>query len=103
MHYFDNIKGLSAVSVTYNKVLTDDDTVVIRNDFMLGFNRGYMEKVATNVVVFIVPTGMMHALRYYLENKPTPSQEKNRERFIELLGSINYVDDLSIILQGKIS
>lgn len=102
MQYFDNVKGLSSVSVTYNKILTDDDIGVIRNDFMLGFNRGYMEKMATNVIVFIVPTGMAHTLRYYLKNKPLPSQEKGREKFIELLSCVNDVYDLQIVLQEKI-
>lgn len=102
MKYFDNVKGLSSFSVTYNKVLTDDDVGVIHNDFMLGFNRGYMEKVATNVIIFIVPAGMAHTLRYYLKNKPLPSQEKGREKFIELLSCINYVNDLQIVLQEKI-
>jgi hypothetical protein len=100
MSCFD-IKGLSSVSVTYNKVLTDEDIGVIRNDFMLGFNRGYMELVSVNVIVFMVPTGMAHTLRYYLENKPLPSQEKNREKIIELLGRINDVDDLQIVVQDK--
>lgn len=98
MHFFE-IKGLSSVCATYNKVLTDDDISVIRNDFMLGFNRGYMEQVSVSVVVFMVPTGMAHTVLYYLKNKPLPSQEKGREKVIELLSRINYVDELQIVVQ----
>lgn len=101
MHYFDNIKGLSSVSATYDKVLTDDDIMIIREDFYLSFNRGYMEKVAMNVIVFIVPAGFAHTLPYYLKNKPLPSQRKGKEKLMALLDHITYVDDLQIVLQDK--
>lgn len=101
MHYFD-IKGLSSVSATYNKVLTYEDVAIIRNDFMLSYNRGYMEKVATNVIVFMVPTGMAHTILYHLKNKPLPIQQKGREKFIELLDRISDVDILQIVVQDKV-
>lgn len=101
MHYFDDIKGLSSVSATYDKVLTDEDIREIREDFLLSFNRGYMEVVTVNVIVFIVPAGFSHALPYYLKNKPLPFQRKNKEKLMELLGHITYVDDLQIVLQSK--
>lgn len=95
------IKGLSSVSATYDKVLTDEDVGIIRNDFMLSFNRGYMEKIDENVVVFIVPAGFAHTLPYYLKNKPLPSQEKNREKFIELLSHIVDIDYLQVVCSYK--
>jgi predicted SprT family Zn-dependent metalloprotease len=101
MYCFD-IKGLSSVSATYNKVLTDEDVAIIRNDFMLSYNRGYMEKVATNVIVFMVPTSMAHTILWHLKNKPLPSQQEGREKFIELLDRISDVDVLQIVVQDKI-
>lgn len=98
MYYF--IKGLSSVSVTYNKVLTDEDVIEIRKDFLLGFNNGYMERVAVNVIVFIVSEGLVHTLRYWLKNDPRQSQE-NRESAAKWLSRINYVDDLQIVVQDK--
>lgn len=101
MHYFDNIQGLSSVSATYDKILTDEDVMTIREDFYLSFSRSYMEKVAVNVIVFIVPAGFAHTLPYYLKNKPLSSQMKGREKFMTLLEHITYVDDLQIVLQDK--
>lgn len=101
MRDFD-IKGLSSVSVTYDKVLTDEDIGIIRNDFVLSFNNIYMEKIDENVVVFIVPTGMMRTLKYYLENKPLQGQEKNREKFVELLSHIRSIDHLQVVCSYKV-
>lgn len=101
MHYFDNIKGLSSVSVTYDKVLTDEDIGVIRHGFFLSFSRCYMEKVAENIIVFIVPEGFAHALPYWLKNKPLPSQMEGKEELMELMEHVSSVDDLQIVLQDR--
>jgi hypothetical protein len=102
MHCFDDIKGLSSVSATYDNVLTDEDIRVIRDDFYLSFNRGHMEKVAVNVIVFIVSAGFAHTLPYSLKNKPLPSQRKGKEKLMELLDHIVSVDELQIVLQSKV-
>lgn len=101
MHYFDDIKGLSSVSATYDKVITDEDIRVIRDDFYLSFNHGYMEKVAVNVIVFIVSAGFAHTLSYYLKNKPLPSQMEGKEKLMELMAHISSVDDLQIVLKDR--
>lgn len=101
MHYFDDIKGLSAVAATYDKVLTDEDIRVIRDDFLINYGRCYMEKMATNVIIFIVPEGYAHTLRYHLKNKPLPSEMGGKEELMELMDHMTYVDDLQIVLQGR--
>jgi hypothetical protein len=101
MHYFDDIKGLSSVSATYDKVLTDEDMRVIRDDFYLSFSRCYMEKVAENIIVFIVPEGFAHTLPYWLKNKPLPSQREGKEKLMELMEHVSSVDNLQIVLQDR--
>ena len=101
MKYYDDIKELFTVSATYDKVLTDEDVSVIRDDFLNSYGRCHVEKVAENVVIFIVPSGYSHTVLWHLKNKPLPCQRVGKEKLMELLDHLISVDELQIVLKSK--
>ena len=101
-----NISSLSAFSASFDKLLSEQDMEILRNDFYIGFSARHsqIEKVSTSVVIFIVPSGLSHTLKYYLEGKPTDrnayyQKDPSRKDVIELLKRINHIGEMQITVQ----
>lgn len=103
-----NISSLSAFSASFDKILSEQDMDILRNDFYIGFSARHsqIEKVSVCVVIYMVPSGLSHTLKYYLEGKPTDrnayyQKDPSRGDVIELLKHINRIGEIQITVKEK--